>query len=84
MNDQEKQEDYLSRVKLAAPEVNEVLMKHHLNLSAQFDASSWPRAIRAVPIYVDVKDYDSAPEAESPPQPVESPIQQEDLKNPES
>ena len=86
MNEQEQQADYLERVKIAAPKVDAILKEHHLNLGAQFDSGLWPRALKAVPIYTDTKDYAAAAEPEpapvtSPEQaaPVESPIQREDL-----
>lgn len=82
-DEQKQQEDYLARVKLAAPKVDAILKEHLLNLGAQFDSTRWPRALNPVPIYIDVKDY-SEPKAEpmeghTTDEPVESPIQREDL-----
>lgn len=86
MTDIEQQQDYLARVQSAAPKVDAILKEHELNLGAQFDPSQWPKALRPVPIYTDTKDYS----AEGPsvtshdpvkePEPVESPIQREDLE----
>lgn len=83
--EQEQQQDYIERVRIVAPKVDAILKEAKLNLGAQFDAGVWPKNLKPVPIYVDVKNY--AEEAEAPvpdavtsPEPgIVSPIQPEDI-----
>jgi hypothetical protein len=98
MTEIEQQQDYLDRVKRAAPKVDAILKEESLNLGAQFDPTKWPRTLQPVPIYTDTKDYTvevnevTSPENE-PKEPcegcpkdnqaIESPIQREDLAEPE-
>lgn len=88
ISEPEQQQDYIERVRIVAPKVDAILREHNLNLGAQFDGTTWPKALNPVPIYVDTKNYAETLAGPEPakvtspeePKPVESPLQREDLE----